>query len=365
MRILFAIEAFRSGGKERQLIELLKGLRRHPDVEVEVVTFDDEVAYEEFHALGFRHRILPRRLKRDPSMFLSMWRVLRDFRPDIIHSWSSLSSVYLAPLAPLAGAKLVNGFLRNAPPKVRVWEPLYLRNVLTAPFASAIVANSRAGLRAFRVSPAQGRCIHNGFDASRLARRRPTAAVREELGITTRFVVGMVAAFADRKDYDCFLEAARRVCDQRDDVTFLAIGGGPTLSRYQQVIGAKYAARIRLLGRRGDVESLAGAFDVGVLCSLGGEGIPNAVMEYMALGKPVVATDLGGTNELVQEGVTGFLTAPQDAAQVTDRVLRLIDDPDLAKSMGEAGKARLASEFSLERLIEDHLALYREVLARA
>jgi len=365
MRILFAIEAFRAGGKERQLIELLKGLRNQPDVVMEVVTFDDEVAYDEFWSLGVPRRVLPRRLKRDPSMFLSMWRVLRDFRPDIVHCWSSMSAVYLAPLAPLVGAKLVNGFLRNAPPKVKLWERGYVRSVLTAPFASAIVANSYAGLRAYRVPPAKAHCIHNGFDNSRLANRQRPHAVRQALGIETPYVVGMVAAFAERKDYDCYLEMARALCAKRDDVTFLAAGDGDRLAHYQASISADEAKRIRLLGRRSDVESLVGAFDVGVLCSLGGEGIPNAVMEYMAVAKPVVATDLGGTNELVQEGVTGFLVAPRDAAQLGDRIERLLDDPKLAARMGEAGRKRLDAEFSLEGLLQAHLALYRSILSRA
>src|SRR5262249_16906176 len=105
------------------------------------------------------------------------------------------------------------------------------------------------------------------------------------------------------------------------------------------------------------LESLINLFDVGVLATFT-EGISNSIMEYMALSKPVVATDGGGTKELVLEGETGFLVPAGDAAALAARLDALLDDARLATRMGLAGRARLLAAFDLSSLVEKHRAVY-------
>ncbi len=363
MRVLFLIDSLVAGGKERQMIELLKGLKTEPDAVCEVAVLSNVVQYEAFSRLGVPAHFLPRTWRHDLSIVPRLRRVMRRFRPDIVHSWNSMCSIYGAPLALACGAKFVEGSIRSAPANVTLRDTDYFRSRLTRPLAHVVVANSAAGLAAYRVPKGRGVAIHNGFDLSRLEGLPSPDEVRRALGISTQHVVGMVASFSQGKDYDSFFEMARIVGARRNDTTFVAIGDGETRAACARA--TETDPNIRILGRRDDVESIVNIFSVGVLASnasVHGEGISNAIMEYMALGKPVVATDCGGNDELVDEGRTGFLVADKDVPALVERVSRLLDDRALRGELGERGRGRLREEFGLERMTRRYMDLYRGLL---
>lgn len=134
------------------------------------------------------------------------------------------------------------------------------------------------------------------------------------------------------------------------EVVFVAVGDGETLEASKK-LSADVGA-LKFLGKRKNVEEIVATFDIGVLSTFT-EGISNSVMEYMALRKPVVATDGGGTRELVVDGETGFLVPPGNADSLAAKIEHLLDNPDTARHMGEAGEARLKREFSLTRMDEE------------
>ncbi len=364
MRILHLIERLGPGGKERQVVELLKGLSARRDIRSFVAVMDkDEVRLEidREHAQLIQ---LNRRGKKDWRLFKSLYGLVSDLKIDIIHSWGAMCSVYAAPVAKVCGTAFVNGFVRDAPSHMTLRDKGYLRGKLTIPFSDVVVANSRAGLAAYGIPERKGLCIYNGFSLERVSNLRDKTELRSILGIVTPHIVGMVANFTPRKDYETFVEMARRICRLRDDVTFLAIGSGETLQQVHDSIPAEHSLRIKLLGRRTDVESIANLFTVGVLTTnsrLHGEGISNAITECMALGKPVVATNDGGTSELVLDGETGFLVPSHDAGALTDRVLRLLSNAELADDFGAAGRRRVETAFSLDAMCDAYLRLYQKV----
>ncbi len=365
MRILHFTESLGRGGKERQLVELLRGLCLHRDIESFVaVTYEVDDQYE----IDSEHvQIIPliRKSRRDLRLFKSLYDLTSSLKIDIVHSWGSICSIYAAPVAKLCGAAFVNGFVRDAPP--HMWNKDYLRGKLTFPFSDIVVANSRAGLAAYDVPERKGICIYNGFNPERLSNLADEAELRSRLGIATPHIVGMVANFAPRKDYATFVEMACRICRLRDDVTFLAVGTGEMLRRVRDSVPPEHSPRIKFLGQRKDIESIANLFTVGVLATnsrLHGEGISNAITECMALGKPIVATNDGGTPELVLEGQTGFLVPSHDAEVLTDRVLRLLNDRALANQFGIEGRRRVETAFSLDAMCNAYLRLYRRVADR-
>jgi glycosyltransferase involved in cell wall biosynthesis len=359
VRILQIIDALGPGGKERQFVELLKGLRRKSDIECLVVIMSDLIRYDAFRELGIRTEILSRRTRYDPGIFRRLYALAKPFKPDIIHSWDKMCSVYAAPVAMGLGAKFVNGIIRDARPRTSLFEKQRLLTWMTLPFSDVVVGNSQAGLAVYGVPAARSACVYNGFDQKRVAAPQREQDVRAALDITTPFVVGMVAAFDRHKDYDTFFAMAKRIGERRSDVTFVAVGEGSRLARYKEEL-ASYP-HIRLLGRRGDVESIVNIFTVGVLTSVG-EGIANAIMEYMALGKPVVATRAGGNPELVEEGRTGYLVADKDVDALTEHVLGFLDDPQKAQEFGARGRARIQMEFSLQKMTDEYIALYRTLI---
>ena len=364
MRVLHFIECIGRGGKERQIVELLRGLFPHRDIESFVaVTYEEHDQYE-IDSQHAQYIPLLRKGRRDLRLFKSLYDLTSNLKIDIVHSWGSICSIYAAPVAKLCGAAFVNGFVRDAPPHMTLWNSEYLRGRLTFPFSDIVVANSRAGLAAYDIPERKGVCIHNGFNPERLSNLADEAELRSRLGIATPHIVGMVANFRPHKDYAIFVEMACRICHLRDDVTFVAVGDGAMMRKVRDSVPPEYAPRIKFLGRRKDVESIANVFTVGVLATnsrLHGEGISNALMECMALGKPIVATNDGGTPELVLEGQTGFLVPSHDAGVLTDRVLKLLDNAELANEFGMEGRRRIETAFSLEAMCNAYLRLYRQV----
>jgi glycosyltransferase involved in cell wall biosynthesis len=173
----------------------------------------------------------------------------------------------------------------------------------------------------------------------------------------------MVAECSDYKDYPTYIQAAKIVLESRRDVVFLAIGGGVNLDALRR-LSAQCNESVRFIGERSDVDALVRLMYLGVLSSHT-EGVSNAVMEYMAAGRPSVVTDVGGCGELVVDGRTGFLVPGRDATSMARRIQLLLDDPALARRLGDAARERLIDTFSLQRLVDNTLRVYRAVTGRS
>lgn len=357
VRILYFVDGLSAGGKERQLVELLKFITAQRFVEAELVLMSPEVKYPEVLNLGIKVHYLVRRRRKDPLIFLRLYQICVSFRPHIIHTWDSMTSCYAAPVAKLLGLALVNAMIHDAPQRIAPLTKLWIRSKITFPFSDIVVANSHAGLLAYKAPLAKSICIFNGFDQNRLLRMVDQDIVRSYFSIATPKVVGMVASFSDLKDYDTFLVVARKVLATSDDVTFLAVGQGKHFERCRSLVEPQYRQTIRFLGWQENVESIMNIMDIGVLATYT-EGISNAIMEFMALGKPVVATDGGGTKEIVVDGETGFLVPPRDAAQFASRVTELLSDPGKSKDFGIRGRDRVLELFSIEAMGNQFMHLY-------
>lgn len=363
MHVLHIIESLTTGGKERQLIELARGMNA-VGATTTIVVMSDDIAYD-LGKLGTTRVItMPRKRRFDLGYLPRLQKLVEELRPDVVHSWGSMCTVVGLPAARLTGVPFVNGIIRDAPQRMSWLNKDYRRGQLTFPFSDVVLANSRAGLISYGAPRNRGQWIHNGFDDARMQKLRPRAEVREEFGITTRYVVAMTASFTDRKDYGSFFKTATAMIDTRGDVTFVAIGSGVLLDSFRREYPPAQCPHIRILGRRGDVESIAAACDIGVLMSnadVHGEGIPNAIMEFMALGKPVIVSASGGVAELVTEGEHGFVIGDKDVGALTDRLNTLLDHPEKASAMGARGAERVRTDFSIDRMIQAHQELYRKL----
>jgi glycosyltransferase involved in cell wall biosynthesis len=159
-----------------------------------------------------------------------------------------------------------------------------------------------------------------------------------------------------------YVDAAAIVRAQAPHVRFLLVGS-PDAGNPESVDAATLArwraeGNVELLGQRADVLALQQSCSVAVLASTQGEGMPRALMEAAACGKPMVATDVPGSRELVVDGVNGFLVPPGDAAALAAAILELVRQPDVARRMGIAARQRLVAEFSDERIIAQTLQVY-------
>jgi glycosyltransferase involved in cell wall biosynthesis len=358
LRVLIFIDALGIGGKERQAVELIKGLAASPDVDILVICLENDDFY--LHELtGISVKFALRRWRWDPGIFHKLYGITKHYRPNIIHTNGLMSSFYALPLARLMRIPLINGSIRNAFSSGGFrWtlEKLLLR------LSDYRLANSYAGFRSRRLSERDSRnvVIYNGFDFSRLQRLRSKGDVHGNVGDVKVRTVGMVAEFNRFKDYSTFIQAARKISSRRKDVVFVLVGDGETMEASQREASGLEA--IRFLGKKRDIEEIVETFDIGVLCTFV-EGFSNAIMEYMALGKPVVATDGGGTRELVVHGETGFLVPPADPDAVAAKIEYLLDHPSIAKRFGHAAEARVRQKFSIARMVEETIRIYKVAIA--
>lgn len=361
MKILMLIDSLVKGGRERRLIELLKGFAKYKEVELALVLFSKKVEYQEIHDMGIPIFYLERKPKKDPRVFWRFFQVCKKERPDVIHSWGTMPSIYAIPAAKILGIKFINASIANAPENMSWRDSDFLRSKITYPFCDAVVGNSRAGLSAYEAPANKSFCFYNGFDFRRINVLDDEVNIRQQYNIQEGLVTGMVGAFFERKDYDTYLRAAIRYLDERRDMTFLAIGDGPDLPRFKAMVPAQHQDRIIFTGMVHNVESLVNIFDIGVLATYT-EGISNSIMEYMVLAKPVIASDGGGTKELVLDKETGFLIPQRDPAKLYEYLKTLADNRELRILYGTNGKHRIHTYFTLDRMEKDYYKLYQKLL---
>ena len=356
MKLLFCIDCLTGGGKERRLIELIKFLTLKDEMQVELIIMRKDVHYKEVFELGIKIHYLIRKTKKDISVFNKFYNICKAYKPDIVHAWDSMTTIYAIPACRLLNIKFINGIIVNAPQKNKLFDTNWIRAKLTFPFSNIIIGNSKAGMAAYGAPKGKSHFIYNGFNFDRIKDIIPQQSVRESLKIKTRYLVGMVATFSEYKDYKTYFHAAQLVLSKRDDITFLAIGGKTDSDAASSCVEEKFSDHFRLLGMRSDVESLVSAMDICILSTFS-EGISNSILEYMALGKPVIATSGGGTVEIVEDQRTGFLIGPSNPAELAGRIEILLEDEELRKKMGLAGKKRIQDYFSIEKMADKYIAI--------
>jgi L-malate glycosyltransferase len=166
------------------------------------------------------------------------------------------------------------------------------------------------------------------------------------------------------KDHATALRTLEEVRRRHPDARLVLVGEGPERGRIEELVARhQLAPHVRLLGLRSDVARLLSAADLFLLTSVS-EGIPLAVIEAMAAGLPVVATRVGGVEEVVQDGATGLLAPSANPAALAEHVLQIAASPDLGRQLGQRGRVRAGAVFSEARMVAHYLQLYRQMLAR-
>jgi glycosyltransferase involved in cell wall biosynthesis len=205
--------------------------------------------------------------------------------------------------------------------------------------------------------------VHNGID---LPAQRNGGALRAELGIPEQApLAGEIARLCDVKGQRELIRAASQVPELRVVLVGedLEAGGAFRTGLEREAGELGVGDRVHFTGYRADAQELLDDLDVFVLPSWI-EGLPLTVLEAMARGKPVVATPVGGTPELVVDGETGLLVPPRDAGALADALRSLAADPERAQALGAAGRARVAERFSSAAMTGRVLAVYDEVVSR-
>lgn len=368
MKIAIINDMLWGGGRERRIVQLIKGLKKSGCGDIHLILLDERVDYPEVFDLGIRVTIIRRRMRKDPTVFVKLASILRSDRPDVVNAWSYLSSVYAGIVCAWLRVPFVSSFVADCNPP-RWISAENVARLATFRLARRIVSNTRLAHDRYRTPIAKRVVIHNGFDATRKLGLRNREEVLSEFGLSPDSVVlTMVARFSKEKDFGTFLDACRQVQRSMPGISVFCIGQGSLAAPVVAGLSELDRSYVRFPGFRSDVEAFVAASDIGVLCTdtrHHQEGISNSLLEFMAFGKPVVATNGGGTNELVEDGENGYLVEPFDVGGLAERLERLVGDGAHRRVMGARAAVTVAERFSLDRMTAEFIELYGATSGRA
>ena len=370
--ILFVIRSLEKGGTENQVITLLRHLHRKTHLchvfalepggrlqgvlnDLGVSVYSGDLNDSDFYRAPWK-------------LLLSQWKlisVLLRIRPQVVHSF--------LPLATFMGA--LAGRVSGVPSVITSRRALAThqeRHAILKPldrFANAwshqVTVNSKAvwedTVRRDHIDPLKLRLIYNGVDSAPFeSAHSQRAAVRRQLGLKDNEpVIITVANLIPYKGHTDLIRAAQKVIAAIPESRFLLVGENRGIQKelVDQVKAMGISERVMFLGQRNDIPKLLAASDLSVIPSHE-EGFSNVVLESMAAGLPVVATDVGGNREAVSDGITGRLVAPRDPEAMAEKIILTLNDLGGAKMQGLQGQKRVKQLFTVAQMVDAHLKLY-------
>ncbi|MEU7984361.1 glycosyltransferase [Streptosporangium canum] len=363
-RVMLLIGQLRVGGTEKQVFLLATGLFRS-GVAVDVVTLHSDGPYRDalelagvhVHNAGFTGMSTgPMALPRNLLAAVRLIRLIRRLRPDVLHAFLYHGYVIGAPIAWLARVPVVVAGRRSLSDFKRARRWVYALERVATRLTRHVVANAVAVAEDTRrvegIVPGKLSVIYNGLPESAFVPGTPARIV------TDLPVVCCVANLKTHKGHRFLIEAVALLAARGTPCTLVLAGEGPERDALLRQ-AANLGVDLRLLGLRRDIEALMNRASAVVLASLY-EGMSNAVMEAMAAGKPIVATAVGGTRELLSG--RGLLVPPADPPALADALERVLRDPHLSASLGVAARAWAMDNLGVDSMIDRHLVLYRRLL---
>jgi len=371
--VLFIIDSFEQGGSERQALQLLRQLHTSSQCQVYLACLQnrgslrldaDQLGLGEIHEYAltsFYDLNFARQIRR-------VMRFINEKQIDVVHTHCFYTNIF----------GMTGAFLARVPARVTskgetdgFRTPMQKRaERLAFRLGHRVIANCHVvenQLIREGVSPAKIIQHYNGLDMERL---KVQTGLRKEEALASfclprdRRLITIVANLHNPvKDHPMFLRAAARVRAAMPDAGFVIAGEGDLMEGLRTLATELGIEKdVFFIGRCDNVANLLFASDVGVLSSTA-EGFANAILEYMAAGLPVVATDVGGVREAIVEGETGYVVPSGDDAKMAERIIQGLSDQQNARAMGERGKAIVAEKFSCDRHLQNTLELYDELLS--
>jgi glycosyltransferase involved in cell wall biosynthesis len=368
-RVFYLVDSFDVGGTETQAVELALRIGA-AGYEVTLGSLRAQgpllerlrgtaVVVEEFHPRGGIDS--PRGI----YQLLRLSWFLRRGRFDVVHThdlWSNLMGV---PAARLAGVPVIVSSQRDLAHldwyqgNRRVW----LRRIQN--LSGVVLANSTPVREALIAedgfAPSKLRVIRNGVDIEKFQVSSEREVLFPDVG-DGKLIVLVGNMHSDVKGHPWLIASAPAVLREFPSTRFVLVGDGEKRESFaNQVTELGLSRNFLFLGRRSDIPQILSSCDIAVLPSRA-EGLPNAVLEYMAARLPVVLSRVGGNEELVQDGLTGLLVPPEDSAALSAAFLRYLRNPEQARRMAQSGHEFVAGNFSFDRLVREVDELYSALM---
>lgn len=366
VNLLYLITELNVGGAEKVLARLVAGLNKER-YRVLVCSLQKKgPVADEIELSGIKVVSLDMEGKLNLKAPLKLFSLLKKEKVDILHSYLFHANLLARIVGRLAGVPIIISSERIMEMEGR---HRAIINRLTAPLANCITANSNSVREFIRsqigIDSKKLVTIYNGLDVSDFRKKEDQAEIKKEWGIDPdKVVIGCVARLDPQKGHEYLFKAALRVVDKHPDVVFLLVGYGPLRKKLEDMTEELgLASKVIFTGVCNDVPRMLSIMDIFVLPSLY-EGFPNAVLEAMAASRPVIATSVAGTPEIVVDDQTGILVPRANPEALAEAINFLIQNPERAREMGQAGRLRVEDYFSLEKMVEKTEELYEQLIEK-
>ncbi|MFH1507513.1 MAG: glycosyltransferase family 4 protein [Candidatus Omnitrophota bacterium] len=375
-RLLYIITKLELGGAQKQLLSLISGISKD---EFEIFLFTCRhglLVNDALKSVGrnnfWRSLFLEREINpfKDFIALLEIYCFIKAKRIEIVHTHSSKAGVLGRLAARLARVSkvvhTVHGWsFNNYQPYLVRWMFLMLEKICEKHTDKIIVVSNFDRIKGLSLGIGnydKYTLINYGIDFTEFKARQRDTSLIKDLGIKeNELIVGMIACFKSQKAPLDFIKLAFRVNKVFPDAKFILIGDGILRKRIERFISElNLSQRVILTGWQKDIPSLLSIMDVFVLTSLW-EGMPIAVIEAMALARPVLATDTGGVSEVLVDNQTGFLASLFDIAKMSDKLIYLLNNPQLRECMGKKAQISLDERYHVGSMIGKTLYLYQEM----
>jgi len=364
LRVLHILPDFGSGGAERLVVDLLAATdkTRFDAAAVSLYSENGTILDKEIKARGLKVYYLNKRLGLDIRILFRIYRLFRDFGPDIVHTHLSVLRYVLLPMI-ICRIDVRIHTIHNVAQKEadRVGKIInsiafHIGGVLPVSL-SREVANTVREVYGRRLSTP---VIFNGISTARfMSESSKDASANEKARDFTLLHVGRMAP---QKNHLLLIEAFALAVKEYPSMQLFLVGDGPLKEQAEKIATKlELTKKVYFLGLRNDVPDLLEKSDVFILSS-DWEGMPLTVLEAMAAGKAVLATAVGAVPEIVQDGVTGILVPPRDVQSLAKGILRLADDSVMLDKMGRTGRQRAVEWFDISRTAGEYEALYLRLL---
>jgi glycosyltransferase involved in cell wall biosynthesis len=392
IKIAFIEEDSGIGGAEVNLFYLLMGMDKDIFCPTVIVPYKGPLT-ERLEQMGIKYHIIPRVKFISTSVYIfgtkvfNPFAVLYDFfvflptilklnnylkseRINVVHTNSMLAHIYGAIAAKIAGVPCIWHMQDIVDPRMAFGFAGRAINLLGNILPTKIVSVSNAVGEMFKDKSAQKvRVIYNGTDIEKFSPQTDGTLIRREFNIAdNEMVIGMVGRLTEWKGQREFIKASFLVAKEIERVKFMIVGG-TTFSRkaYFQELKRlthelKLSDKVIFTGFRNDIPNLIAAMDICVLPSVLPDPCPLTLFDYMASGKPVVASHLGGPSEIIEHGKDGFLVDPEETENIANIVIELLRDKALRKKISENARIKVVEQFSIEKFTSKFQNIYREIL---
>jgi glycosyltransferase involved in cell wall biosynthesis len=308
---------------------------------------------------------LPFRRPIDPGLTWQIHRLLTRERVELVNTHSSVDSWVVSPAARTAQVPVVRTRHLSVPLKRDPFSRLVYRT-LCDKIVTTGEAIRRLFLEELRLDSSKVISIPTGVDLSELDPHTVDGQqVRQEIGVeATTPLIGIVAVLRSWKGHRFFLEAVPLILRRVPSARFLIVGDGPQEENIQGWIRELGLVQpVMMLGHREDIPEVLAALDIVVSASTAAEGVPQALLQALAMRRPVVATRVGAVPEVIRHGETGLLVPPGDPAALAAAVTSLLSDPHRGAALGMAGRRLVEKHFTVESMLEQLEVVYAEMLA--